>query len=45
VSTDLYRIRVTSLDRKACTVGLRVFLVYYDWSGIPTDPSFFMRIL
>ena len=45
MSTDLYRVRVTSLDLGKRTVGFRVFLVYYDWSGVPTDASFFMRIL
>lgn len=45
MSTDLYRIRVLALDKPARRVTFRVFLVYYDWSGVPTDPSFFMRIL
>jgi hypothetical protein len=45
MSTDLYRIRVLKLKPKQRTVTFRVFLVYYDWSGVPTDPSFFFRIL
>lgn len=45
MSTDLYRIRVLALDPEHRKVKLRVFLVYYDWSGVPTDPSFFFRIL
>ena len=45
MSTDLYRIRVMALDRPARRVTFRVFLAYYDWSGLPTDPSFFMRVL
>jgi hypothetical protein len=45
MSTDLYRIRVLDLDPAQRKVTFRVFLVYYDWSGVPTDPSFFFRIL
>lgn len=45
MSTDLYRVRVLALDPAKRTVTFRVFLVYYDWSGVPTDPSFFFRIL
>jgi hypothetical protein len=45
MSTDLYRIRVLALDPAQRKVKFRVFLVYYDWSGVPTDPSFFARIL
>jgi hypothetical protein len=45
MSTDLYRIRVLDLSREQRRVTFRVFLVYYDWSGVPTDPSFFFRIL
>ncbi len=45
MSTDLYRIRVLALDPAQRKVNFRVFLVYYDWSGVPTDPSFFTRIL
>ena len=45
MSTDLYRVRVLDLDPTQRKVTFRVFLVYYDWSGVPTDPSFFFRIL
>lgn len=45
MSTDLYRVRVLALDPARRQVDLRVFLVYYDWSGVPTDPSFFFRVL
>lgn len=45
MSTDLYRVRVLALDPAERRVIFRVFLVYYDWSGVPTDPSFFLRIL
>ncbi len=45
MSTDLYRVRVLDLDPTQNKVTFRVFLVYYDWSGVPTDPSFFFRIL
>jgi hypothetical protein len=45
MSTDLYRLRVLALDPARRSVTLRVFLVYYDWSGVPTDPSFFLRVL
>ena len=45
MSTDLYRIRVLALDPELRKVTFRVFLVYYDWSGVPTDASFFLRIL
>jgi hypothetical protein len=45
MSTDLYRVRVLKLDPSARKVTFRVFLVYYDWEGVPTDASFFFRIL
>jgi hypothetical protein len=45
MSTDLYRIRVLERDPKRRRVVFRVFLVYYDWSGTPIDPSFYFRIL
>src|SRR5262249_28267191 len=45
MSTDLYRVRVLDLDPAQRKVTFRVFLVYYDWEGVPTDPSFFFRIL
>jgi hypothetical protein len=45
MSTDLYRIRVLKLEPSARKVTFRVFLVYYDWEGVPTDASFFFRIL
>ena len=45
MSTDLYRIRVLALEPEQRKILFRVFLVYYDWEGVPTDPSFFLRIL
>lgn len=50
LSTDLYRVRVLSLDPAERRVRFRVFVVDYDTANrhhhpLPDDPSFFLRIL
>lgn len=50
MSTDLYGVRVLALDPEACTMRLRVFVVYYDVAGeyhqpIIDDRTFFVRVL
>lgn len=50
MSTDLYGVRVLSIDPSQSTINLRVFVVYYDTQyknhqPIPDDKSFFVRAL
>jgi len=47
--TDLYGVRVLSLDEQRRRARLRVVVLYYDteapYDCLPDDPSFFLRVL
>ncbi|MFK4268346.1 WD40 repeat domain-containing protein [Streptomyces milbemycinicus] len=50
MSTDMYGVRVLSVDRERLRARFQVFVVYYDTQGrthaaIPDDPTFFFFLL
>ena len=45
MSTDLYRVRVLALHPEHAKATFRVFLTFYGLKGVPTDTSFFLRLL
>eukprot|EP00039_Didymoeca_costata_P021811 m.345486 g.345486 ORF g.345486 m.345486 type:complete len:193 (+) comp26541_c0_seq1:201-779(+) len=47
MSTDIYRVRIVSVNKGKKTVLIRVYLIYYDggYTELPIDMSFFVMIL